>query len=222
MDIWGRAQAQNHNVLRLGTEAHLPDHALPLVGLGTGFDWGSAKWIPDALHGDLYGGAAVFAVPRAVLFTCDFDIDIDGPGGSLAQDQYWQSDTSLRWPDGTSVNSRLFPGAVIPSAIIELGAKVSDFGFLVRAGRAFAFQVYDTGPRDKIGEGSIYLARKAGLIRPNQSDRMAANVGTEPRDIVMVIFPGSGPKHAVAPDLIALCAKQFLPMKSPILNFLTI
>src|SRR4029077_5952432 len=115
--------------------------------------------------------------------------------------------TSLKTAAGNSVDSRTFPGLVIDNAIIQLGARIGDFGFIAWRGKLTAFQIYDVGPTDKIGEASIYLHRRAGLILPNQNDHFAATNAPAVTDVATLIFPGSGPKHAVAADLIIVCAQ---------------
>jgi hypothetical protein len=199
-------------------KTNLPDHALSFCGPGTGFDWQSDAAIVENLKGLKYAAVYRFTTPNAIIATTDMDCDIDGPGGSLATDPCWQSATSLRTAAGTSVDSREFPGIVVPPALISLGVQIGDFGFAIWRGAVMAFQVYDSGPTKLIGEGSIFLLRALSLVAPNQTDRHAANNAGLAQDIVSIFFPGSGPKHAISRRLIERCAKQYLPAGSPLLS----
>lgn len=196
----------------------LPAHAMPFLGPNAGFDWSRAGWLELQLKGLLYDGVAVFPDPQALILTADFDVDIDGSGGNTATDQYWQGETSLRTAAGASCDSRQFPGYVMAPAYKQFGVKLGDFGYAVWGGRRAAFQVYDSGPTTKAGEGSIYLARALGIVRPNQSDHRAASGGNEVKDVAVVIFPGSAPgtgekvpNHALPASLIELSAGTLLP-----------
>ena len=141
--------------------------------------------------------------PRAMVWSSDADIDIDGPGGSKATDKYWQPETSLRWPDRSSVDSRAFPGIVVPPPVEkEFGVRIGDYGAIIWAGQLCYAQVYDVGPTAKIGELSIFLGRQCGLVTPEQSDYHAATKGNSATDLFYLIFPGSGPGHAVENDQI--------------------
>lgn len=195
----------------------LPAHAIPFLGPNTAFDWSKATWRDLALAGLLFGGVTIFDKPKAIILTADFDVDIDGPGGDLKTDRYWQGETSLRTAAGASCDSRQFPGYVMAPAYKDFGVKLGDFGFAYWGRRRCAFQIYDTGPTTKAGEGSIYLARALGIVKPSQSDNYAASKGNNVTDVSVVIFPGSAPgtgeavaNHALPKDLIEPAAAALL------------
>jgi hypothetical protein len=184
------------------TKIYLPDHAKAFLGDGK-LPWQNAKLNPLKLEGLIFGGVISFDTPKVVILTADADIDTDGPGCSKAVDPWCLPDTSLRYSGGTSCDSRHFPGIVIPPVLQhQFGCKVGDFSLIVWHGALVACQVYDTGPMKKIGEISIYAGRASGIVGPNVTDKHAATIGNSVTDCVYVVFPGSGPGHAIAPDLI--------------------
>lgn len=195
----------------------IPAHARPVLS----FPWPycrvhtdeSQQPIPNfqGMWGDRLLEFVAPGKPQTILFAADADVDIDGPGGSTEVDPYWQGETSLRWPDGSSVNSREFPGIVLPPPVQkQFGAKLGDFGLVIWAGKLCVAQVYDTGPTRKIGEISIFLARDSGLVKPTTSDHHAAVFGNGASDMVYIVFPGSGPGHAVQLAEIEQAAKDRL------------
>jgi hypothetical protein len=90
------------------------------------------------------------------------DIDGDGAGGRQDNDLTYQPETTLKNPDGTSLNSLLDRGIVIPEFLAEevpgivMGcqARVTD----VLAGIVSAAVAFDLGPDTKWGEATIALA----------------------------------------------------------------
>jgi hypothetical protein len=190
----------------------LPDHAQDFF---KNWPWQQATWHPLQLAGLMFDGLAAF--DGMLLWTTDLDVDTDGPGGSNAVDKYWQGETSLRWPDNSSLDSRQFPGIVVPPALLQFGVKKGDFGFIFWRGQTASFQVYDFGPHDKAGEGSVYLVRAIGGIPSTASDHKAATYGDEVKDAVSVIFPGTAPgtgepiqNHAISTRLIHKTVERFL------------
>jgi hypothetical protein len=188
----------------------VPPDAEPALA---GFDLAGGEWIKLDLEGLTFGGIGLINKDRNVtgglVQTTDFDVDIDGPGGDTKTDKYWQGATSLRTAAGASLDSRQFPGFVMSPLLKAYGARLGDFGVAIWNGRMAGFQVYDIGPARKAGEGSIYLARKLGIVLPSTSDHDAATNGNNVRDVVSIIFtktaPGSGtsfPNHAIAADLV--------------------
>ena len=189
----------------------LPIHALPFFGPDRAGDWGGVPWARAEAHIEHLQGlwkTEVFEFPNrsGVLFSSDADIDVDGPGGSKAVDPCWLPGTSLRNAAGHSLDSRHFPGVVMSPVLRAFGVRLGDFCLLAWAGRVRAGQVYDTGPTAKIGEVSVYLGRQLSLVAPSESDHHAATAGNSATDVVTLIFPGSGPGHALAPDLITEAA----------------
>jgi len=183
----------------------LPDHARDL--LEAALPWDKSEFIPVDKLGIQYDGVRRFLLDNgrsAILMTADADIDIDGPGGSTATDKYWLPETSLRWPDGRSCDSRHFPGVVVPGDWkSRFGVLKGDFAYLIYRGIAYPAQVYDFGPTSKVGEVSLALGRLSGIVPPTQSDHSAATYGNNAEDVVYLIFQGSGPGHAIEPKEIA-------------------
>lgn len=188
----------------------IPDHAIPFFGASRGLPWARANLVTTLFEGMWGKGVVTFPAgpktPPALLFASDADTDIDGPGGSKAVDPCWQNSTSLRTAAGSSVDSREFPGVVIQAGIQRLGARLGDFTLSVYNGRMIPGQVYDIGPTRKIGENSIYLNRRLGVVKANETDRHAATLGNDAADVVTLIFAGSGPGHALPASLIAEAA----------------
>ncbi len=188
---------------------NLPINALAAFGpeplANTG--WGGVPWKdgvlhPEPLQGMAHGSVTTFpyAPGRAVMAITDSDNDLDGPGGSRKVDPCWQGQTSLRYPDQSSCDSRKFPGVVISSALKALGIRLGDFCLCTWNGAIRSAQVYDIGPTRKAGENSIYLNRQLGVVLPIHDDHYAAEVGHDAQDVVTLFFAGSGPGHALPVD----------------------
>ena len=111
-------------------------------------------------------------------------IDDDGSDNRW-HDPDWQPDTSLHY-NGRPVDAGKVPYVVVPPAIINavvptvLGcqAQVTHKNVTVDA------VVADIGPRMKIGEGSVELARRLGIPESPVSG------GDETYDVLYKIFPG--------------------------------
>ena len=91
------------------------------------------------------------------------------------------------------VDSDAIPFIVVPG--VERGrALLGDYAFIVNRGNGQSSPaiVADLGPKDKIGEGSIELARRLG-IRENPR-----RGGTSKPDIFYIIFPGTGKSRGQA------------------------
>jgi len=132
-----------------------------------------------------YGDAGVLVITERL------DLDTDGfnPVG-VKMDPTHQSQTSLHWPNGKPVDSNLTPFVVIPGHWGKRhGLVVGDVG-LAQFGTfaPVAVIIADTGPADKIGEGSIALHRAFShetVIGNHVKD--AGLDGT----FRMLLFPGS-------------------------------
>ena len=158
---------------------------------------------------------------HALIMVTDCDIDTDGPGGSREKDPCWLPRTSLRDAAGTSCNSRTFPGVVLPPEITaRFGVRMGDFGFVFHNDKIVACQVYDGGPSEKIGEVSVGLAW-AAEVNPfpaagastgecDEIESRAARRGNDVRNLVTIIFPGSGNQHASSPADIQTRAQELL------------
>ena len=94
-----------------------------------------------------------------------FRVDGDGSPTNSYHDPCWQPDTSLHGPDGKPVDAETVPyivaNPIIAAAVpgIVLGCE----GECIVHGRKVAGVLADIGPRRKLGEGSIALARMLGL-----------------------------------------------------------
>ena len=202
-----------------GKTAQIPEHAAQSLAA---LDWSGADWVSLSLAGLLYSGVALLGAKAngecaALILSTDFDIDIDGLGGSKATDRYYQAETSLRTAAGTSLDSREFTGYVMAPALKQFGVRMGDFGLAIWGGRMVGFQVYDQGPTTKAGEGSIRLGRELGLIWPSTSDYRAANSAPPVNDVSAIIFPRSAPgtgesvpNHALPVGLIERAAAALL------------
>jgi hypothetical protein len=84
------------------------------------------------------------------------------------------------------VNSEEINYLALPSGM-RIGAKLGDFGVVIRPDKNMqVYAIYaDVGPRGKIGEGSIALARSLGISSGPRS-------GGINNGLVYVVFPGSG------------------------------
>ena len=113
-------------------------------------------------------------------------IDADGSPRARQIDPTGQTQTSLRYPDGRSVNAETVPYFVLPGGQYKhLGIKLGDIA-AVRYNGKVAFAVFaDVGPRHKLGEGSIALAQELGI--PASPRTGGVRSGVE-----YLVFPGSG------------------------------
>ena len=101
-----------------------------------------------------------------VTFIGDVDIDCDGSGGNPDHDPYFQPDTSYHF-QGKALNAYTTNFIVVPPQVVSgvvpvvLGcrAKVRD----LRTNKRADALVGDVGPRAKVGEISVALARELGI-----------------------------------------------------------
>lgn len=123
---------------------------------------------------------------RPVYFRAGMTIDADGSPRARQIDPTGQTQTSLRYPDGRSVNAETVPYFVLPGGQYKhLGIKLGDIA-AVRYNGKVAFAVFaDVGPRHKLGEGSIALAQELGI--PASPRTGGVRGGVE-----YMVFPGSG------------------------------
>lgn len=101
-----------------------------------------------------------------VSFLADADIDCDGSGGNPDNDPYFQPDTTLH-RNGRALNAYAESFIVVPPSIIKgvvpvvLGCKAR---VLYRKTGIYRDAVVgDVGPRTKIGELSVALAKRLGI-----------------------------------------------------------
>jgi len=135
---------------------------------------------------------------KCLYFDSELQLDTDGwPDGRGKGDKSWQSTTSLRYADDTSLNANKVPYFVLPlpkSWANDRGIYLGDYAAVIHRGKV-AYAVFgDEGPDHLIGEGSIQLLRALGEERLKQNGRII-NSGAGP-GIITVVFPGSGqPAH---------------------------
>jgi Fungal chitosanase of glycosyl hydrolase group 75 len=86
------------------------------------------------------------------------------------------------------VNSSTIPYIVLPTRALEpTGARLGDLASVWnrRTEKLSHAIIADVGPRGRIGEGSIALARRLGI-------NASAISGGQSGDVVFIVFPGSG------------------------------
>lgn len=74
------------------------------------------------------------------------------------------------------VDSNTVPYIAIPPELIKLGVKLGDFCWVSYAGKECGAIVADIGPRYKVGEGSISLAKKLGIPSSPKNGGTVAHV----------------------------------------------
>jgi hypothetical protein len=95
-------------------------------------------------------------------------------------------------------NSETVPFYVLPTALVSLGGiHIGDIGYVynTQTGQG-CYAIYaDSGPANKLGEGSIYLADQIGL---NSDPRTG---GTSSAIIEYIVFPNSGYGQGTIPSI---------------------
>ena len=118
----------------------------------------------------------------------DADVDCDGSGGNPEHDPFFQPDTSLHH-EGKALNAYEVPWIVLPPVALALvkpmvlGCKAA---VLNRETCRMEFGVVgDIGPRAKVGEVSVEMARRLGLkFNPNTGGT------SDLRQILYMWWPG--------------------------------
>lgn len=138
-------------------------------------------------------------------FKAGLVVDTDGPCGPLcSKDPTHSDETSLKQPDGTSLDPTKIPYIVLPAGKTKDNhIALGDFAAVYNtSAKKLAFAIFaDFGPATKLGEGSIALAEALGL---------PSNWGhVTPDGIVYVVFPNSHTdNNAITPELIAAEGKK--------------
>ena len=148
----------------------------------------------------------------AVAYVSKLAVDFDGSPLACSADRNAsdQCGTSLEPPDATGtpqpVNADRVPYVVIPRAgpapdrgeFTRLtGVEPGDFGVVIWKGRTVPVIVADTGPYNKLGEGSLALHRALGHEQCAERDAAdTCRAAMDPQssidgDVVTVLFPGS-------------------------------
>jgi hypothetical protein len=138
----------------------------------------------------LTGATYICRLPGGEIYY-DSKLDLDSDGSKYAaQDKTGQAETSLRYPDGRSVDADQISYFVLPGGFYEKhGIKLGDLAAVIYGARV-AFAIFgDTGPKSKIGEGSIALHRALGheTIRNGKFH----DVGID-KHVITIVFPRSG------------------------------
>jgi len=171
------------------------------VSVGPGCTW-KANCLPEFRRARAEG----FRGPTKVCF---FAMATGADGVPLIQGEgdpkpgYFVSTTALQQPGqpartpAAQVDSNTVPFAVIPGnwqSSGRPGPRLGDFGVAYRrsTGQLAYFVIGDTGPRNKLGEGSIALHQALGndpFVMRYGVRRARQGIGG--RDVVYLMFPGS-------------------------------
>lgn len=147
------------------------------------------KIMDDAQRAANGGVNQLIRTPRGVYMRAGMAIDADGSPRARQIDPTGQTQTSMRYGDGSSINAEVVPYMVLPGGqYSQFGIKLGDM-CLVRNrenGRMSIAVFADVGPRHKRGEGSIALAEELG-INPSPT-----RGGTTKPNIEYLVLPGSG------------------------------
>lgn len=187
-------------------DAYHPDdigitHICNGVSVGPGCTW-KANCLPEFRRARAEG----FRGPTKVCF---FAMATGADGVPLIQGEgdpkpgYFVSTTALQQPGqrartpAAQLDSNTVPFAVIPGnwqSSGRPGPKLGDFGVAYRrsTGQLAYFVIGDTGPRNKLGEGSIALHQALGndpFVMRYGLRRARQGIGG--RDVVYLLFPGS-------------------------------
>lgn len=179
---------------------------------GTGAHLGAIAFeleIAERVSPNLAGLEAMFVLPDGQFyFESDLDLDTDGePDPGIIYDADHQDETSLRFPDGRSLNANKVPFFVLPGpaphGTVTVGGvkvKLGDIAAVLYKDKLEFAILADTGPSAKIGEGSTALHRSLGFerVKPNKH---ILDSGID-RDVVTLVFPGSGDGTPQTPEKI--------------------
>lgn len=103
------------------------------------------------------------------------------------QDRHYKASDPRHYVDATKIPYLALPKSVAAAGSIRLG----DVAAVVnQANGKVVYAIFaDMGPKDKIGEGSIYLANQ---LRNEPTANPGVKGGSFAKQIVYVVFPGSG------------------------------
>jgi hypothetical protein len=206
------------HVIPASLPKRLPDYAREKLSAAAGMPWAKAALMPqfNAYKGVMPDSVCVFQkltqmplaeVTAAVIYESKFAIDSDG--SSDASDPDHQNKTSLRHPDGGSLDARQESFAVIPLNAAEaaaeglqklpgvpdfkdVGLSLGDIGIAFWKDRSAIFAYGDKGPPNALGEGSIEMANLLGIdSNPRVGGFNDKDIHDMGRGVVHIVFPGS-------------------------------
>jgi hypothetical protein len=136
-------------------------------------------------------------VGGGIIYDEDFKLGVtsDGPGGSTAEDPAYQLQTTLKYVDGRSVNSRIVPYIALPkinlaSDKVKAGDNVIVFN--TSNGRQAFAVIGDIAPNRNAIDISVALANSLGIHFD-----LKKGVGTD--KIICLVFPASGSGYCPEP-----------------------
>ena len=189
------------------TYYRLPEHAIPFLGRQNvgNWLWRNAERLEgcNRYDGIVENSCQFFRQIGAVMFESKAAIDADGSGGNAHGDRYYQADTSLHTPEDEPLNAETWPFAVIPLPsralgefnIQDVGLALGDFGVCIYNGRVCPFIFGDAGPREKIGEISMHLARQLRIPDSPVDGGIDKKTVMETGGVITLAFPYSAKKQ---------------------------
>jgi len=123
---------------------------------------------------------------KPVAFVSGMDIDADGAGGAWKKDKTGQSETSLKYSNGESVDPSKIPFAVVPLGFRQdfPDIRMGDYCSVSFNGRTVYGILADFGPSRSLGEASMSMAASLG-IDPDP------NHGGTSKPVTYIYFPGT-------------------------------
>lgn len=174
----------------------------------------SARLIP---HTSFSGSEKIICFSGgALLIQANMDIDADGSPNALTLDpDHGQLETSFNFAgilgQGKYLDSENVPYFVLPQDFaISQGLVLGDIAAVIYRGQV-AFAIYgDTGPANKLGEGSIKLAELLGHApwqQWNNGESLSTNGSINTREVFYLVFPKSKP-DTLTPETICETIEQ--------------
>lgn len=169
-------------------------------------DQNGGQWLDRAAQ-DARGHARQLVQTTAGVYVrAGMAVDADGSPRARQIDPSGQVNTSMRYADNRSVNAEVVPYMVLPGGAYQrFGVQLGDMALVRNTdnGRMAIAVFADVGPRNKIGEGSIELARELGL---NPSPTRG---GTNKNSIEYLVLPNThGPRPRNEQELLARIIEQ--------------
>lgn len=146
----------------------------------------------------------------------DLDVDADGsPRAKLIDPIYGQESTSLEI-SGKPVDAESVPYFVLPGNnpraqdrfYYQMGFRLGDIGAVIYEDRVEFAIFADVGPKEKIGEGSVFLKRSllnktptatSGLSVEEVKRITSSGIG---QDVIYIVFPNSRPSDLASENLV--------------------